>query len=814
MARPLVWAALGLSAGVFLGHAASDWGAAAVAAPLLVAFFLWVGARGASWQGLAVLLAVFASAGAALWLARDRISTDDLLFREVSAHPGDEYVLEGTVRESTLILPGTTYGSFVLDVEEFAAKGAKPPGTPSPSDAGVLVRWTEPGRPVHPGERVRLTGRPVGYFGPVNHETSSMEDMWRSRGVTCLVRLHGGAVESLVLPSWSAAYWASRLRHWQGCLFQRVLPPEALPYALAVWLGDRSLLAPGLNEQFVNSGTAHILSVSGVHMSMVYLSAAFVLGLFIPSRWLRAVLISGIIVVYTLMSGACVASLRSALMILLYLSAEVLDREPDAPTALGLSAIILLLWDPHWLFDGGFLLSYLSLASILLFSARLNASLGWLPWLVRADVATSLTVQVLPLPLAARFFHVLPLAGPVANLLVIPLTTVTLWLCAAVVVMGLVFPPGAVLFGAALHAVVWCILRIVEWTANLPGSRLLLLSPTGPAMAVYWVGALALYFGLRPDPRWAAGAFAALSTPATGWQRWRDRLTSRSWALGGAAVLLSLSFALWSVWARPCGVDVLDVGHADAIFVRTPSGKGLLVDGGDRTAYMDAGRQTVLPFLYANGVKTLDTIVNTHPDSDHLGGLLSVIERMPVRRVVLGPVEGRTSLESALAALCEKRGVEVLRMARGESLDCGGALVEVLHPTRTEPAGSDNNGSLVLRLSWTGFSILLAGDIERAAEKEVAGSDCRAMVLKVAHHGSATSTTGEFLDAVSPSLAVISTGLYRNTSSVGIGVIERLRSRSIPVWRTDQHGGVRIVPKEGALEVSGARDIRGYTLAP
>lgn len=796
-----------MASGVFLGHAAPGWGVYSVAVPMAAAGLLYAFRGHLPWRGHAMLAAVFSSAGAAIWLAHNATPVNDSLFRQIREHPREDYVLEGVVRESSLFLPGTDYGDFVLDVEQFASKeGVRRNG------GLVVVRWSQPVFPVHPGERVRVSGSPSTYLSPVNHGYSGIEDALHRRGIRCVLRVRGPSMEKLGAPEWDPFYWTSRMRGWQGRLFERVLPADTLPFALAVWLGDRTLFRPEDTADFIASGTAHILSVSGVHMSMVYLSTSFLLGLCVPSRWLRALLISAAIILYTVMSGACVASLRAALMILLYLSAELFDRERDAPTALGLAAIILLFWDPDWLFDAGFQLSFASVASILLFLGWTPVWLSWVPRLIRANTVLCFNVQILPFPLAARYFHVMPLAGPIANLAVIPLTTACLWLCAAVVIAGTVLPPAEYLFGAALHVVIWCILWVVKWAAFIPQGRLALPSPTGLAMFIYWAGAWALYKGLRPLPPGIVGAFSPLLPKPTGLQRWLSQYSPQRRWLTVSGMLFLVAFCIWPLWFRPCGVDVLDVGHADSIFVRTPQKVLLLVDGGDRTEYTDSGRQIVLPYLYSNGVTRLDTVINTHPDSDHLGGLLTVIRRMPVRHAILGPASGNSRLETDFLDLCRQRGVEVRRVARGDDFDCGGARIEVLHPDRDDPAATDNNGSLVLRVSWPGFSMLLTGDIEHEAEAVLAQTDCRAMVLKAAHHGSATSNTGAFLDAVSPSLAVISTGPYRNASPVGIGVVERFQARSIPVWRTDHHGGIRILPENGVIRLLGARDVRGYTL--
>lgn len=778
MNRPLVWVAAALIAGIFF--ASQGWGVLFTVGlgPCLAGLALCLVRRFSYMDRVAVCLAFF-TAGALLWEVRHTDLSGDALSRFSLDRPGSAMAIEGVVRETDALLPGQDYTRFLLDVDRVEAGE-----TWRDLRGGVVIRWSSPSQPIFAGERIRATGRLGHELSPVNHGIADVEDYLRARGVHSEMRVAGKQVVRLESPTWSFRYWLSRFRQHEAEALFRAVPADTLPFVLAVWLGERSQLAEQERDSYTLSGTAHILSVSGVHMAIVYMSASFVLGVFMRRTRARTLCGMTLVLLFALLTGARIATVRSAIMILVYLAADLFDREPDAPTALSLSGILLLFSNPDNLYDPGFLLSFMSVGSLLLFSTQIELWLERVPWLIRRPLAPTLGVQLLPFPLAAHFFHVLPLGAPVANILVIPLLTVVLWLCAATTVIGWVLPAFAVVFGHALYPCV----ELIRWVAHtISGAGWLhgaVTSPTLPAAILFLVAALAL---LAPSAqrRWIKPAAVAL--------------------------LFASSLACWRPLQLPAGVDFLDVGHADAALVRTPDDTTFLIDGGDRSEYVDMGTRVVLPFLYANHTSRLDYVVMTHPDRDHGGGLYRVIERMPVDTFLLGPDPSGRKLENDLIALCERRGVTVRRLQRGDTISCGDALIETLHPPKGRHVGENlNDNSLVLRFTWPGMSALFSGDVETTGEQMIAGAPCATEILKVAHHASDTSSSALFLKAAAPEHAVISTRETGKLRAASPHVLSRLAQIGAQVWRTDWHGGVRIRQGPEGLIFDGARLSRGY----
>lgn len=784
MNRPLAWVAAAFAAG--LCAAGMEW-VAGPGPPILSlvagAMLLFAGRRVPYHQLIGILL-LFFSTGAVYWQVRHAGPALDPLAQHVIAHPDTRYTLEGRVRRADVYFAEREYMRVILRVERVEADG-----TPVPARGGVLLRWEKPPSAVHPGELVRVRGRLSPQLGPVNHDVQGMEERLRAAGVGCEMEVRGAAVARLAARLWSPFYWTSKLRAWEAAAFREAAPETVYPFVVAVWLGARQLIPEEEYDAYVRSGTAHLLAVSGVHMGIVFLSIHYLIGLLVRRSRRSALFTLFAVFTFTLAAGASIPSVRAAVMIAMYLAAELFDREPDAPTALSISALLFLLWQPGHIFHAGFLLSFSCVASLLLFHRPVQQYLERLPVLLRGNVAASVSVQALPLPFVAHFFHIVPLAGWAANLVAVPLLMAVLWLCFLTVCAAAVLPVAAPLFGHALLPPVAAIRWVAEFIAGVPPSHLTVVSPATVAALLYWCATAMLFLLL------GAG-----------------RRRRRVWA-GAMALCLVLSLALWRPWSQPEAIDVIDMKYGEAILLRDSGGHATLIDGGYRSAYVDEGERTVAPYLLTLGIWRLDRVVATHADADHLGGLLHIVGLFDVGEAVLGPTTG-AKLEQEFLGVCAARGVPVRRVALGDTLGFGEGHLQVLHPPPAWRAGSDNNLSVVLRYAHDGPDVLLTGDIEAEAERRLIETDCAAPVLKIPHHGSNTSSTPMLLEAVRPGEAFAKVNGYGPRSSLSAAVAARYTARGIRMWRTDYHGGLRLRATAAGWRVSSARENRGISLEP
>ena len=400
----------------------------------------------------------------------------------------------------------------------------------------------------------------------------------------------------------------------------------------------------------------------------------------------------------------------------------------------------------------------------------------WGKW-VCTPLAVSLAAQAGTAPLVVTTFGKFSPISPLANLIVVPLMGAAVALGLLTVLFSVFLEPVSTLLNGAN----WLALKAAIGAADL------LSRPSWASLEV-------------PKPPWPAiGLYLCLLALAVPEVR-RHRA-------GRGLVFCCLGLAnLWvwgGVYQRSSGLEVwmLDVGQGDSIFLKFPNGRTMLVDGGLRAKGIDMGERVLVPFLKEQGIGRIDVVVASHPHSDHIGGLVTLLERFEVGYYLDGGQPYRSWTAQRIQELVRKRGVVYSRVAAGDSLvGLGGVGALVLHPTPAyvstegEAPHGLNNGSVVLRVTFEGKAILLTGDVEWETDRDLQrwGDRLRADVLKAAHHGSRTSSTAAFLSAVSPELVTVSCGVGNKFGHPAPEVIRRYEALGIAIYRTDRMGAIRI----------------------
>ncbi len=549
--------------------------------------------------------------------------------------------------------------------------------------------------------------------------------------------------------------------------------------ARALVLGDVSDLPLEWKRGLRVTGVYHLMSVSGVHVALVA-GAVWLLAGWLPRRP-RLLLSLASIFLYLLLVGPLPALVRAAVMGALAVTALLAERPPGAANALGWAALLLLLDQPDLVLSPAFQLTMAATAGLLLLAPPLAERWGRLPappWLTKS-IAASVGAQLATLPWALPRFYLLSPLAPWLNLLAVPWT-------------GLVLIVSLLWTAAALVAPSWAghLLPVLDFLAA-PFSWP---SRTPPEV---W---LPLLVALSPWAAWLlAAALAALLLLSM--DRWALLL------LAAGAVGLGVCAAVgWPRTAREAPeLAMIDVGQGDSILLRDGD-RAFLVDGGGWDGG-DLGGRVLLPALLGEGVRHLDALVMTHPDMDHCGGLVDVGAYLPVDEVWMAPGWGSEGCAGRLTSL---PGTRTRFLAKGDRTSAGRWRLKVLHPAADDPSHETNERSLVLLAEVHGRRVLLTGDVESWAEHRLV--DCcarnlRVDVLKVAHHGSRTSSTETFLKAVSPRLALISVGLRNLYHHPSPEVVERLEDHGARVLRTDRSGEVVVRFEEGGrmrVETPGA----------
>ena len=795
---PLAWLGLGHALGLFAqASAGTPWQAAALAAAALGAVFLRL-----RLADIRIGMAAVFLAGALLGLVRPLPPLDAP--DGLTPLRGSEATLRAVVSGA----PEPAGGSLRLNLE--VKEALTPDGwMPAP---GRAIAWAAPDVPpiegrAHPylrhGDAVVVRGLvdAPGEIGPFDYR-----EHLAARGVGAVI-----SRAEIAETAPGAGGWASALHQLRSRLrdaLQRSAPEPAASLGSAMLLGLRAGLPPEVSADFRRAGLAHILAISGLHVGMALGVALLAAQALLGRRYgLYLVLPLAAVWGYVLLAGAPPSAVRAAMMGSAFLLALAAGRTPAAVNALGLAAFLLLLAEPRSLWDRSFQLSFSAMAGVLLLGLpasawareRVSGLRRRLPHaLVRtlqaaaASLAVSLGAFAGSLPLAAYNFGQIPLFGAPATLFAMALTPFFLIAAALTAAAGLALPPLAALLGAGTWLLGSALAGVASAFAALPGASLTAGGSGGLDEAWLWAGyaplALAVAWGLRR--RWAP---AVHGLELALWKGSASRV-ERLAVLGAAGVLAG---AVWIAALTPDAdlleLRALDVGQGDALLIVTPDGAAALVDGGPDPRLAVNRVDAALPL---DGMR-IDLGVLTHGHADHAAGFLEMARRGRFGAVLVPPpVPGE---EEAWRGELDALGVEVAEAERGMVVTLGGgAALRVLNPPSPPLSGTKsdvNNNGAALRLDYGATSALLMADLFAEAEWAMldARADVSADLLKVGHHGSATSTSPEFLAAVGPSAAVVSVGADNRFGHPSGAVMARLERRvgAAQLFTTAEDGCVR-----------------------
>jgi competence protein ComEC len=571
-----------------------------------------------------------------------------------------------------------------------------------------------------------------------------------------------------------------------------VLPNPEAGLAAGILMGTRSHLPADLRDDMQATGTSHLVAVSG--QNVLLLAALLIGGLawLIGRRRAAWIALFGI-VAYAALVGAQPSVVRALIMGCLYIAAIMLGRRNSGIIAIGIAAALMTAHDPQIVHDVGFQLSFAATLGLVLLSSPLTA---WLDYLVgrssglagfpptrgAIDILTmTVASTALTLPIVAIHFEYVSPVAPLANLLVVPAFVAVAGTSSIAAVASNILPgQGSILAWLAWPPAAY-MLGMIRILADMPVASVKLSGVhVGHAVGYYAaLGALVLWLSNRSVER--------LEEPSP-----QPGSSRRLIPVGGLALVLCLASALvWIVASAPNSgrltVTFLDVGQGDAILIEGPDGHRMLIDGGPSGEAITAALGRNMPFHE----RRLEMVVLTHPQQDHLGGLPEVLDQYSVRSLLTNGQAGESAAYDALQQALPRGDVSSIEASRGQTLDLGGAArLTVLGDGRD--GENVNDSSLVLRLSMGEISFLLTGDITQNGETTLlrTGSDLGSTVLKVAHHGSRTSTSPDLVSRVQPSVDVVSVGARNSYGHPVQEVIDRLNGDLIV--RTDQHGDIAL----------------------
>ncbi|MDI6717313.1 MAG: DNA internalization-related competence protein ComEC/Rec2 [Actinomycetota bacterium] len=712
-----------------------------------------------------------------LFLTSLSISRLEMSLLSKAAQQGANVIVEGTLASDPIDRSGTSF--FNLNVEKVILfKGGSRPEDWMVKERLRVKNASRLRQQLCMGEHVRVSGV---LRLPNSSRDFNFKRYLYHQGIVAILIVKGSDIKSNQ-GGFSISFLIGQIRHWVKQTNNFYLPKDCAGLINGIVLGDPSLVDEEVQESFRATGLTHIVAASGVNIALVISALWPLLRIFRLGAVAQFIILICSTGLYTMVSGMSPSITRAFLMAAIGLVAWLSGRQGNSFSSLSAAAMILLVIDPFIIYDIGFQLSFAATASIIIFVPSLERLMEEIPKPLMAGLSVTVGAQIGVLPIIIYYFGQLSMISLIANLVVIPLASIAL-------VLGMAALPVAAvssLAGSALYLILRVILKaIIFETISLsaaPGASIFFNQPSIAIIAMLYAAivALAIYFN-------------------------SIKLKLR---LGHVVIVLAVMLALPTWWyivkSAPTGrleITFMDVGQGDSAIVTTPRGERLLIDGGPNP---DLVKQK----LARKGVRKIDAILISHDHADHITGIKNLLGLFTIGCIIYPKSISDSKGFLQIYRLARKKGINLLAIDEGDVLKLGEQLeIDTLFASIKDEEGGGNDDSLVVMVKYGDFKALFTGDAEENIEKELVSGkkDLDADVLKVGHHGSAISSTREFLHEVSPEISVISVGKdnkYGHPSKLTIG---RLINAGSKVYRTDRDGDVTISLDDKAYRIYAER---------
>ena len=570
-------------------------------------------------------------------------------------------------------------------------------------------------------------------------------------------------------------------------------------------LGDREELSSEIQDDFSTLGLSHLIAISGLHLTVFSLILFWILSKTGLTKERRGLVVAGFLIFYMVLVGSSPSVVRATIMALLTLYGLQFQRSFLSLQSIGLTFLLMTLYNPKWSLDIGFQLSFIVTFFLIWGTPKIDRFIGErILGKLRSTLSILVVSQLASFPLVIYYFHQYSLLSWFANLVFVPLFSV------------IVLPIGLLLL-----LIGWLPFSIVHWVGSFVDYFLVWLF-----LAIKWLAKIDHFQFVTHVPLWGVLLLYGLIL----WFLQRKELKASFLSyrtkkyIFQAEKLVIIILVVVGIggfidsWNPPeAKITMIDVGQGDSILIETQKGKTMLIDSGGTVLFgeepewkkrkksFSTGKDIILPYLRYEGIRSIDLAVVTHEDADHIQGFLTLVGNVPIRDFVVGDGFPRTELGEQLQAKLEEYHIpyQILEKAEMEIVLDEHTKATVIS-LQNRSAAKENNHSLVTFLQIYDTRFALMGDLEEDGEKRLIREyDLQPMdFLKVGHHGSKTSTSPEFLEQLQPREALISVGennRYRHPSDE---VVQRLVENQTRIWRTDQYGAITIevTPTDYSIE--------------
>lgn len=557
---------------------------------------------------------------------------------------------------------------------------------------------------------------------------------------------------------------------------------------LAILLGDKDKLSEDIQESFKTSNLSHMLAVSGAHVSYIILGLTYVLQNSIIGKKNGKIVCIIFLLAFMAITNFTPSVTRACIMAILTLLSSIIYRKSDVYTNISVAALITLIFNPYSLLDLGFQLSYGGTIGIIIFIKRIQEkkSNSKVINYIKQMALVSIYANIIIIPIMMYHFNTVSFTFIISNIMASPILGIIVITGFLFIIASITVKPLTRLIAIFIKPILSILIKISQICSKLPFSNILVVTPYMFNVISYY--AIILYC-IKSKKNNKCKIIICL-----------------------LIVLILINFIIY-IFPQKLRIFFIDVGQGDSTLIITPDKKTVLIDGGGSDSF-DVGEKVLLPYLLDRRILKVDYVLISHFDTDHCGGILTIMEKVKVKNIIISEQAEHSENYERFKKLMIHKKIRLIEVKKGDKIKIGRySEFKILFPTsRLLSENPLNNNSIVAQFNYNNFKMLFTGDIEKLAEQQILKAEkaeIRADILKVAHHGSKTSSIPEFIKAVKPKIALIGVGKNNTFGHPNQQTIKNLENIKCRIYRTDLQGEIIIkIDQKGRMNVKSKLKIK------
>ena len=557
---------------------------------------------------------------------------------------------------------------------------------------------------------------------------------------------------------------------------------------LAILLGDKDKLSEDIQESFKTSNLSHMLAVSGAHVSYIILGLTYVLQNSIIGKKNGKIVCIIFLLVFMAITNFTPSVTRACIMAILTLFSSIIYRKSDVYTNISVAALITLIFNPYSLLDLGFQLSYGGTIGIIIFIKRIQEkkSNSKVINYIKQMALVSIYANIIIIPIMMYHFNTVSFTFIISNIMASPILGIIVITGFLFIIASITVKPLTRLIAIFIKPILSILIKISQICSKLPFSNILVVTPYMFNVISYY--AIILYC-IKSKKNNKCKIIICL-----------------------LIVLILINFIIY-IFPQKLRIFFIDVGQGDSTLIITPDKKTVLIDGGGSDSF-DVGKKVLLPYLLDRRILKIDYVLISHFDTDHCGGILTIMEKVKVKNIIISEQAEHSENYERFKKLMIHKKIRLIEVKKGDKIKIERySEFKILFPTsRLLSENPLNNNSIVTQFNYNNFKMLFTGDIEKLAEQQILKAEkaeIRADILKVAHHGSKTSSIPEFIKAVKPKIALIGVGKNNTFGHPNQQTIKNLENIKCRIYRTDLQGEIIIkIDQKGRMNVKSKLKIK------